>query len=159
MAQSRRTFSLFLSIALWLTALQCHADDSATRRTAFDITLGNGGHLSGILLTRHTDGGEIAGTMINEFGVTALSFIYRVDKEKMELRDVIGFLNKWYIKRVLRSDLADCLRRIYDLPAKRRRSHPVTTEGDTVTITNHRHHITYSFSPLTGPELTDEATR
>lgn len=144
-----------------LTAIDVSADDTATRRTAFDITLGGSGHVSGILLTRLADE-KITGTMINEFGVTALSFIYRADKDKMELRDVAGFLDKWYIKRVLRSDLSYCLRLIYDIPAKPKRNYPVTTEGDTVTITNQSRHITYCFSPITDTvdtELSDEAAR
>lgn len=163
MALSTRALSLFLSVIIGLTALTARADEAltdstATRRTAFAITSGNGAHLSGILLSRRSDD-LIAGTMVNEFGLTALSFIYRVDKGKMELRDVTQFLDKWYIKRVLRSDLSFCIHRIYDLPYPRKHRYLVTTDADTVTITNPRHHLTYSFSPLAAPQSSDEATR
>ncbi|MCM1337218.1 MAG: hypothetical protein NC187_02540 [Candidatus Amulumruptor caecigallinarius] len=122
-------------------------DTAATRRYAFDISVGSG-HLSGIMLARDL-GTEIAGTLVNEFGITALSFIRPADTGKMELRDPAPFLDKWYIRRVLRNDLSHCLDILYSTPCRGKHSNLSThISADTVTVTNPSHHITYSFHPL-----------
>ena len=53
--------------------------------------------ISGILVTRETEK-VIMGSIINEFGISALDFCYDKRKEKMKLTHVVSFLNKWYIE-------------------------------------------------------------
>lgn len=105
------------------------------------------GHLSGILITKDDDE-RITGTMINEFGITALSFIYEKKSQKIKLEDVIGFLDKWYIKRVLKGDIRHCLHILYHIPAKENRNYSVSQNDSTVVVTNTKRKISYVFSPI-----------
>ncbi len=90
------------------------------------------GEMSGILALRN-DGGVFKGCVFNEFGISALDFTYRPGVKKVEIVHAANMLDKWYIKRVLRRDLA-----------------AVTTGfgcGDSV-YTNEKRHITYQFSHI-----------
>lgn len=61
------------------------------------------GYISGIcILASEPD--NYRGVIFNEFGITAIEFTYA--KKKVKLENVIKMLDKWYIKRVLRRDLA-----------------------------------------------------
>ena len=60
--------------------------------------------ISGVCIL-HEDDEQIAGSVINEFGISAIDFVYDKAKGKVKLVNVIKFLNKWYIKRVLKNDL------------------------------------------------------
>ncbi len=80
--------------------------DSLGERVKYDATIEmKKGYLSGIcILLRKEEG--VRGCLFNEFGISALDFIYYPDKEKVKLEGVIEMLDKWYIKKVLRKDLA-----------------------------------------------------
>lgn len=67
-----------------------------------------GGYVSGICLLVNDDG-IIKGCLVNEFGISALEFTYQVGQEEVELVSIAKLLDKWYIKRVLRKDLAQVL--------------------------------------------------
>ena len=88
---------LFLSIFLSFVSINARdgiseVETPLTERCMFDISMEKG-HLSGILITKDRDD-AIVGTMINEFGITALSFIYDKHSQKIKLENVIGFMNK-----------------------------------------------------------------
>lgn len=100
------------------------------------------------MITRQS-GNEIIGSMFNEFGVSVLSFIYDRNKNKLKLRDVMGMLDKWYIKRVLKSDLTLCLHLLCDTPyGKRSNKYVVTHDSESISIRNAARNITYSFHTL-----------
>ncbi len=61
------------------------------------------GYISGICILASEDD-CYRGVIFNEFGITAIEFTY--SKKKVKLGNVIKMLDKWYIKRVLRRDLA-----------------------------------------------------
>lgn len=63
------------------------------------------GYLSGICILLN-DAGIIKGSLFNEFGISAIDFTYDPNQRKVKLNHVIQMMNKWYIKRVLRKDLA-----------------------------------------------------
>lgn len=63
------------------------------------------GYLSGICVLLN-DAGIIKGSLFNEFGISAIDFSYDPKLRKVKLYNVIQMMNKWYIKRVLRKDLA-----------------------------------------------------
>lgn len=63
------------------------------------------GYLSGICVLLN-DAGIIKGSLFNEFGISAIDFTYDPKLGKVKLCNVIKMMNKWYIKRVLRKDLA-----------------------------------------------------
>lgn len=76
---------------------------------------------------------KIVCTVFNEFGVSILSFSYDTDKKRTKLLNTIGFINKWYIKRVIKKDVNNLMSTI-------------GTSG--TTYTNPQKHIIYTFTPL-----------
>lgn len=96
------------------------------------------GYLSGVCILLH-EGNEVRGSFFNEFGISAIDFTYRTDKDKVKLHSVIAMLNKWYIKRVLRKDLRQLLHRLQ--------------QGET-SYRNERYKIDYRFMPMN--DETDE---
>ena len=67
-----------------------------------------GAYLSGICILLKDDG-VIKGCLFNEFGVTALDFTYQPERKKVKLHHVIQMMDKWYIRRVLRKDMAQVM--------------------------------------------------
>jgi len=89
-------------------------------------------YLSGIGIMAYVDG-EVLGSVFNEFGVSALSFSYNPQKDKVKILSIIGKLNKWYIRGVVKKDMKKVI--------------AVLREGGT-TYTNQKYHITYTFQQL-----------
>lgn len=89
-------------------------------------------YLSGIGIMAYIDG-EVLGSVFNEFGVSALTFSYNPRKDKVKVLSVIGNLNRWYIRPLIKKDLKKVIK--------------VLKEGGT-TYTNLRYHITYTFQQL-----------
>lgn len=152
-------FLLFLS-SLLLICASGHCEDvaaasgSTADRYAFGMDMGKAA-ISGIMISRNS-GDEITGCIINEFGVSAVDFIYSKKKRKMKLTSVARFLDKWYIKRVLRADLGFCLHVLYDIPYDDMRGYLVDTEGDSVTVIETKRSFRYTFSPLEDQPVTIE---
>jgi hypothetical protein len=84
---------------------------------------------------------RITGSIFNEFGVSALSFSYNPEKEKVKILSVAGKLNRWYIKYVIRKDLKKVIK--------------VLQEGGT-SYKNQKRNITYTFTPLAIQDETAE---
>lgn len=110
--------------------------------------------VSGLLLLNDNDN-SIVGSMINEFGVSALDFIYSKKKQKIKLLSVISFLNKWYIKMILKNDIKFCLHILYNTPYKSKHNYKIVHLDDTILIINHKQKIKYSFTPLNVNEAND----
>lgn len=151
-----RLFLLFLSsliICFTFQAIASEPDDTTVEtrneasRMSFRIEMQRG-YLSGILITADS-GTDINGAMINEFGISALDFTYSRKSGKVKLLNVISFLNKWYIKRVLRADLGYCMHILYGIPISKERNYTVTRDGDSLSIVNTKRNISYIFSPIT----------
>lgn len=66
------------------------------------------GYMSGVCILVN-DGGLVKGSLFNEFGISAMDFTYRPDRRKVKLLSVVKMLDKWYVKRVLRKDLAQLM--------------------------------------------------
>ena len=155
-------FLLFLSSLLLICASgHCEEDAAAScssgyvNRYEFGMDMGKAA-ISGIMISR-VCGDEIRGCIVNEFGVSAVDFIYSKKKRKMKLTSVARFLDKWYIKRVLRADLGFCLHVLYDIPYDDMSGYWVDTEGDSVTVIETKRKFRYTFAPLEGlPETIDE---
>lgn len=149
-----RVFLLFLSSLVTLLTFNLNTNDadsnmpsSPLQRHTFQIETSKV-FISGILLVSEDDE-HINGSMINEFGVSAIDFSYSKKKQKVKLLNVISFLNKWYIKRVLKNDIRFCLHTLYDTPFDKKHSYEVNHTVDSVTIINTKRHLKYTFSPLT----------
>ena len=97
-------------------------------------------YISGIGLMVCQDN-AIVGSVFNEFGVSMLAFTYNPVKNKVKIINVVGNLNKWYIRRVLKKDL--------------RMMMGVLRESGT-TYVDEKYHITYTFTPLANSDDTEE---
>lgn len=154
-----RAFLLFLSSLLTffgLEASETEPEYSAmpSIRYSFRMEMSRG-YLSGIFLTKQT-ATEIKGSVINEFGVEALSFRYDIKNEKLKLMNVIGFLDKWYIKKILRNDLRFCLYELYGLAHNQNRNYDVSYRDDILMIVNRKRNIYYSFTPMPNIDMNND---
>lgn len=113
-------------------------DCGTTRRYAVSVTMPRAA-LSGICLLRAdsatTTGGAatLRGTIVNEFGLTAMSFEDEPGKGRVRLADLVPMLDKWYVRRTLRRDLHRLLEAL--------------REGRT-TYRNERRSIDYQLTPM-----------
>ena len=89
-------------------------------------------YLSGIGIFACVEG-DVLGSVFNEFGVSALSFSYNPQKDRVKIISVMGKLNRWYIRRVIKRDMKKVI--------------GVLKEGGS-TYTNRKYHITYRFQHL-----------
>lgn len=121
-------------------------DSLQIRRYAFTLEMSKG-YLSGIMITSENESG-ITGSLVNEFGISALDFRYEKAKEKLKLLNIAGFLNKWYIKKVLKDDLIYCLHLLHNIPYKKKGNYAPLIENDMLKIINKKYKLTYTFSPL-----------
>lgn len=65
-------------------------------------------YVSGLcVLAREND--IIKSSIVNEFGVSIIDFVYKIKKNKVELKYVMSTLDKWYLKRILRKDLREIM--------------------------------------------------
>ena len=62
------------------------------------------GYVSGICVM-YNDGEDVKASIFNEFGISAIDFVYYPKKDKVKLLNVIKMLDKWYIRKLLKSDL------------------------------------------------------
>lgn len=148
-----KAFLIFLSSLFAVISFTAKADEvdsqeyvSQLERYTFQIENSNS-VVSGILITSENNG-DIRGSMINEFGVSALDFIYTKKNEKIKILNVISFLNKWYIKRVLRNDIKYCLHILYGIPLKGKSNYEVVKSVEQTSIINNKWHLKYTLTPL-----------
>ncbi len=97
------------------------------------------GYISGVCMLKK-DGDMILGSIFNEFGISALSFTYDEDRQKVKLFDVVSFMDKWYIRKVMRKDLAKWMEEL--------------KKGNDSYV-NEKRNITYKLLPLTNEETND----
>lgn len=114
------------------------AKDGEKNRYSVQIDFGKA-YISGVGIFAYT-GNIIAASVFNEFGVSALSFSYNPQKDKVKILSMAGKLNRWYIKYVLKKDLKKVIKTLQ--------------EGGT-SYKNQKYDITYTFTPLA---IEDETT-
>ena len=114
----------------------------------YNLTMQVRGHeIAGICLMNKSADNSIMGTVINEFGMKAFDFIY--DNGKIQLLNIVAFLDKWYIRKVLKKDLAFILSQIdkgVDFEKKPRKI--LFKPNGEVEVINSRYKIYYSFTPM-----------
>lgn len=91
------------------------------------------GYLSGVCIMR-CDRDALRASVFNEFGVSAMDFIYDKEKDRVRLVSVMKMMDRWYIRRTLRSDLRYLIHAMKDGQGEYR---------------NERRHIFYRFTPMT----------
>lgn len=152
-----RVFLLFLVSLLFPLALFAQSSTNDTvpvlgqsNRYAFEITTPKAA-LTGIMIVKESDG-EILGSMINEFGVSAIDFRYDRSRDKLKLLSVVGFLDKWYIKMTMKKDLRFCLHVLFDIPYKSEKNYEISFSSDSYQVVNKKRKITYTFTRMSLPE-------
>ncbi len=90
------------------------------------------GYISGVCVLQKTDE-TIKGSLFNEFGITSLDFTYYPARKKVRLHHVIKMMDRWYIRRVLRKDIALLL---------------LGMEEGKTRYRNERRHIIYQLNPM-----------
>lgn len=93
--------------------------------------------VSGILILFHGADGLVKGSLINEFGLSFLDFVFDTRKERVKLLHMAKMADKWYIRKVLKRDL----RTLMGLLASR-----------CDVYKNERFDISYKFQPLMDKE-------
>lgn len=124
--------SLLLSPALSLKSQSLLPSPSGeTLRYDASIELPRG-YLSGVCIMRR-DSTALKGSIVNEFGISAMDFIYDERKDRVRLLSVMKMLDRWYIRRTLRKDLRRLIQAM---------------NGGKDEYRNERRRITYRFTPM-----------
>lgn len=113
-------------------------------RASWNFTLERGTMtVTGICLTRQTEQG-LVGSVVNEFGIHFFDFTCRNNRVKVS--NVFPAMNKWYIRRVLRNDLKLLTANTPQSIGRRRQL--TVNQPDSITLINHKRHLTYRFERL-----------
>lgn len=151
--------SALLLLALPVSAQQ--ATDSVHHYLAFD-SVGSAQYsisieakqmqLSGICMLKDSTE-TIIGSVFNEFGIKAFDMTFDKKSGKMTLLNVVEFLDKWYIRGVVKGDMT------YLFEADRQKILPVDdnrniskSDDGTVVLKNTKYGLSYTFTPLKSEE-------
>jgi hypothetical protein len=126
-------------------------DSSVVDTWEYHITIdARGNEITGLCIMNVYPDNSIKGTIINEFGTKIFDFSYS-SKKKAKIENVIAPINKWYIRRVLKGDIAfilSNLRQSSDVVEKKR-SFTVQPNGD-ISVSNNKYKIYYTLHKLQG---------
>ena len=117
----------------------------------YHITINaRGNEITGLCIMNVYTDNSIKGTIINEFGTKIFDFSCS-SKKKVKIENVIAPINKWYIRRVLKSDLAFILSNIGQSSdvVEKKRSFTVQPNGD-INVSNNKYKIYYTLHKLQG---------
>lgn len=112
--------------------------------------------IGGLCLMKRTSE-EIRGSVINQFGIRAFDFVYHCSSRKVTLKNLVAFLDKWYIRRTLKGDLSFLFSA--DVPADgllRVKRRELRVGSDSVELRNLRRQITYTFTFLKTDDTSHE---
>ena len=146
-----KAYLRLISLLLLFYQLPCQADSIATDSAAirqYNLLLQvRGNDLSGICVMKMVSPTEMVGTVINEFGLTAFDFEYKEGKTK--LSNLPPFLDKWYIRKILRKDLSFFFANFLLQQNTKKRSRELIFSPDgEIILTNDRFKIKYTFTPI-----------
>lgn len=140
-----KTFLLRSSLILLtlFASLTLHAED-----IEYNLVMNaRGNEITSLIIIRTEEDGSIIGTVANEFGVKSFDFTYR--KGKAKVLNVIGPLNKWYIRRVLRGDMQLLLSNYLTKTNATKKKRTLSFLPDnSIRLENQRFNITYTLSPV-----------
>lgn len=105
------------------------------------------GYLSGVMVMA-MEPDAIKGTVVNEFGFTAVDFVYNRHNSKVKLKRVVSFLDNWKVRYMLRRDLAAAVTQLLSPGIDSGKRYDVEWRGDTLMMTNRRYGLKYSFIPM-----------
>lgn len=96
-----------LCVSISTSSAQLPTDDGDRMRYNVQIDI-RGAYVSGVCSMLKEDG-VIKAAIVNEFGVSIFNFIYLPAKDKVKIIDAMQKLDKWYIRRMLKHDLRECI--------------------------------------------------
>lgn len=135
--------SLCLSAQTMVGCRQMTTGVMARYNTLIDFR-GNG--VSGICVLKLRDDGMLVGTLVNEFGIKAMDFTYSPTSGRVKLLNVIKFMDKWYIRKVVQQDLA-CMLSSKESTESKRRAVTVQPDGS-LELANKKYKINYHLIPI-----------
>ena len=139
-------------IELLLLLLPCCATESKEYNLLMNA---RGREITAICMMNVEDDSSIVGTVVTEMGIKVFDFRYINGKTKV--MNVLGPLNKWYIRMVLRKDFSFILSNIdsgKDV-VKKKRSMTFTPDGDII-VKNDKYNISYTFTSMKANHETDQ---
>lgn len=137
-------------LALISIVLSLCCNSSVAAETEYGLLMQvRGRDITGLCIMDTATDGSVIGTVVNEMGVKAFDFTYSNGKAKV--LNVIGPMNKWYIRKVLNRDFTFILSNIdksTDVTCKKR-TLVRQADGDII-VTNSKYKIRYTFTPHKG---------
>ena len=97
------TYTVLTVLILFSFPASAFAEEKENDRYIVRIDIRNA-YIGGICIM-HNDGEYVTASIVNEFGVSALTCRYDLSKGKVKILGVAGPLNRPSVKRVLRSDM------------------------------------------------------
>ena len=145
-----------LVVSLLLASLWGHAQNEyvvalpdGRSRCEYKMTIGvKAGEVDGVLIVRRDSIEGFRAALMNEFGISALTFRLTADRSRVVLVDVVSFLDKWYIRKVLTADLQYLFAaRETDLTHERDKR-VVSREADSIVMNNRKFGLCYKLTPI-----------
>lgn len=100
--------------------------------------------LSGFCIIKK-ENNKYIGTIINEFGIKSFDFKYDLKRKKTKLLNVIDFIDKWYVKRIIKKDLNFLFS---NKQANSNKNREIIYNESHIILTNKRYNIRYSLKPF-----------
>lgn len=147
-----KPFLLFLSIFIFSIANygqtdQIYTEKQVSKKYGFNLNY-KGGGLSGFMLLSDRDD-YVAGSIVNEFGFSAVDFLYQKKTDKVKLLSIIKFLDKWYIRPTLRNDIREIVCHLYGYQCKRNKNIEINESYDsTIMIIDKKRGLSYIIRPF-----------
>ena len=113
--------------------------DDGTNKHRVTITIPKA-EITGIMITKFMED-EWRGSMINEFGIKAFDFT--VNNNKCSIINTVSFLNKWYIRKTIESDLAFLFGNVSEYRQKKGKMLEINENG--FVLINEKRKIKYNF--------------
>lgn len=146
-----------LFVSLLLLAVLARADGfllplDGRQQYVVDIQMGRAA-LSGVCIVKGDGDAGFRGAIVNEFGVHALDFTLTSDRRHLRLQNVIGVMDRWYIRRVVRRDLLFLFSAAGPQHRGKRR---LTVDADgTVVVENQKYNLKYSLKRIVEDETAE----
>ena len=142
-----RIFLLLISLLAGIAGVR--AQDAAPAVRRYDFTMSSPqGDVTGLLVTRLADDGDVNASVINPFGFSAIDFSYNAARNKVKLNYVVSFLDSWRVKYVLKRDLTVLMALLTDSGRPVPSRYTALVSGDGLKLTNTRYGLSYSVKPL-----------
>lgn len=146
-----KTFLLSISILFCtfqgMAQNRFYPSEEGERRDYSTIISFHNSTISGICIVSR-NGNNVIGSIVNEFGIKMVDFIYDIRHNKVQCRNIMGMMDRWYIRKTLKSDLLFLLSHT-DEDATAETENQILTISDGIwSLVNTDPGINYIFSPI-----------